>query len=101
MISCQVIGVESLNVFHSLDLAHGPYFRDHGRRCCFRDCNMCAAPKLLRINLTFALSASAIGGVAESIVTSVGGLAVTLAASGGVVTSFAGSEYTVIASATK
>jgi hypothetical protein len=47
------------------------------------------------------ISSVAINGVAESIVTSVGGPAITLAASGaGVVTSFAGSEFTVIAGPT-
>jgi hypothetical protein len=45
---------------------------------------------------------SAVSGAVESIVTSVGGGAITLAASGsGVVTSFAGSQYTIIASPTK
>lgn len=48
------------------------------------------------------MSSVAISGVAESIVTSVGGPAITLAPNGaGTATSFAGSVYTVIASPTR
>lgn len=48
------------------------------------------------------ISSAAVGGAAESIVTSVGGAAITLAGSGaGVVTSLAGSEFTVIAGPTR
>lgn len=59
-------------------------------------------PKAPCVKLIPPMSSVAIGGVAESIVTSVGGPAITLAPNGaGTATSFAGSLYTVIASPTR
>ncbi|KAH0838227.1 hypothetical protein J3R83DRAFT_6482 [Lanmaoa asiatica] len=62
---------------------------------------MFVVPKASRAKLIH-ISSVAVGGAAGSIVTSVGGPAITLAASSaGIVNSFAGSEYTAIASSTR